>query len=187
MLTSVQPPPQVVGYVEPVPEFYIKLLALTRMTRNGLTSMDVLNETEISRLQKLETTLTRLINISKQELENKELTESDYSFIRDFGETLEGIVLGVKNKGKETTIIADVHTDANTNQVLEEATGFVDIIMVAYKLPDGRLIVGAGPVFSYYEFKQPMNNRLTDEQWKEMLQNNEEPNRPDWINSFIAN
>lgn len=186
MLTSVEPPPKVVGYVEPVPEFYVKLLALTRMTKNGLTSMEVLNQTETSRLQNLETTLMRLINISKQELENRELTESDYGFIRDFGETLDGIVSGIKNKGKETTIIADVHTDTNTNQVLEEATGYIDVIIVAYKLPDERVIVGAGPVFSYYEFKQPMNNRLTDEQWKEKLQSNEVPNRPDWINSYVS-
>ncbi|UCD13537.1 MAG: DUF3160 domain-containing protein [Thermoplasmatales archaeon] len=184
--TSVPPSPPVVGYVEPVPEFYMRLLALTRMTRSGLTSMNVLNQTETTRLQSLETTLQRLINISKQELENQELSESDYNFIRYFGENLTGIVSGVKDQGKETTIVADVHTDTNTNHVLEEGTGYVDLIIVAYKLPDGRIIVGAGPVFSYYEFKQPINNRLTDEQWKDMLQNGEEPERPDWISSFVS-
>ena len=116
-------PPQekpVVGYVEPVPEFYTRIMALTKMTRTGLTDLNVLNVTETSRLESLETILQRLIDISKDELENKELTDDDYEFIRNFGENLDGIVTGVKDKGKETTIIADVHTDTNSNQVLEE-------------------------------------------------------------------
>ncbi len=176
----------VVGYVEPVPEFYTRILALTQMTRNGLTDLNVLNTTEIYRLQNLETVLQRLITLSKQELENQELTDDDYAFIRNFGENLDSIVTGVKDQGKETTIIADVHTDTNTEQVLEEGVGYVDLIMVAYMVPDGRIIAGAGPVFSYYEFKQPMNNRLTDEQWKQQLENGDEPDRPLWTSSFIA-
>jgi len=182
-------PPQekpVVGYVEPVPEFYTRIMALTKMTRTGLTDLNVLNVTETSRLESLETILQRLIDISKDELENKELTDDDYEFIRNFGENLDGIVTGVKDKGKETTIIADVHTDTNSNQVLEEGVGYVDLIVVAYKVPDGRVIAGAGPVFSYYEFKHPIDDRLTDEQWKEMLENGEEPDRPDWTSSFIS-
>ncbi|EMR74327.1 Protein of unknown function (DUF3160), partial [Thermoplasmatales archaeon SCGC AB-539-N05] len=184
--TSVGPTEKpVVGYVEPVPEFYTRILALTRMTRVGLSDLNVLNETETTRLKSLETILQQLINISKEELENKELTDADYKFIRNFGENLDSIITEVKDKGKETTIIADVHTDTNTNQVLEEGVGYIDLILVAYKVPDGRIIVGAGPVFSYYEFKHPMNDRLTDEKWKEMLQTNP-PERPNWMDSFSS-
>jgi hypothetical protein len=182
-------PPQekpVVGYVEPVPEFYIRILALTRMTRSGLTDLNVLNDTEINRLNDLEDVLQRVITISKDELENQELTDDDYEFIRNFGENLSGIVTGVNNEGKQTTIIADVHTDTNTNQVLEEGVGYVDLILVAYTYPDGRIMMGAGPVFSYYEFKHPLENRLTDKQWKDMLGTNEEPPRPEWIGSFVS-
>jgi hypothetical protein len=93
----------------------------------------------------------------------------------------------VNDKGKETTMVADVHTDTNDpQQVLEEGVGYVDLAVVAYKVPDGRIIAGAGPVFSYYEFKQPINNRLTDEQWKDMLQKGQTPNRPVWTTSFIS-
>jgi hypothetical protein len=156
------------------------------MTRTGLSNLDALNETETDRLQSLETILNRLLTISKDELENRELTEDDYDFIRNFGENLDSIVTGVKDQGKETTIIADVHTDTNTNRVLEEGVGYVDLIVVAYKVPDGRIIAGAGPVFSYYEFKQPMDNRLTDEAWKELLHNDKEPERPIWVSSVMA-
>jgi hypothetical protein len=70
--------------------------------------------------------------------------------------------------------------------VLEEGVGYVDLIVVAYKCPNGRIILGAGPVFSYYEFKQPMSNRLTDEQWKQQLENGQQPDRPSWTSSFVA-
>ena len=185
--TSIPPPEKpVVGYVEPVPEFYTRILALTKMTRTGLTDLNVLTATEIYRLEELESIIQTLIDISKDELENKELTDDDYEFIKNFGENLDGTLADVSDKSKETTIIADVHTDTNSNQVLEEGVGYVDLIIVAYKVPDGRIIAGAGPVFSYYEFKHPMDNRLTDEQWKTMLEDGEEPERPDWTSSFIS-
>jgi len=179
-------PEETIGYVEPVPEFYNRLRALIRMTYDGLTDMNVLNETEGMRLQSLEAILDRLINISIDELENKTLSDPDYDFIQNFGEHLESVVTGVSNKGLNTTLIADVHTDTNTEHVLEEGVGYVDLIIVAYKAPDGRIIAGAGPVLSYYEFKHPMDDRLTDEQWKEMLKNGEEPDRQEWIDTFFS-
>jgi len=173
----------VVGYVEPVPEFYNRLLALTRMTNNGLTEMDVLDSSSKRRLENLERTLERLVEISSKELENEELTDADYDFIKNFGDNLDGVIADVDDKAKKTTIVADVHTDANTKQVLEEGVGYVDLIIVAYKLPDGRILVGAGPVMSYYEFKQPMDERLTDEAWRELLDSNP-PRKPEWIPNF---
>jgi hypothetical protein len=54
------------------------------------------------------------------------------------------------------------------------------------KSPDGRIIAGAGSVFSYYEFKQPQSNRLTDEEWKQMLEEGQQPDRPTWTSSFVS-
>ncbi len=176
---------KVVGYVEPVPEFYNRLLALTRMTTNGLESMDVLDETSKYRLERLETILERLVDRSQKELENEELSEADYEFIENFGDELNAVIAEVDDKAKKTTIVADVHTEGNTRQVLEEGVGYVDLIVVAYKVPDGRILIGAGPVMSYYEFKQPMENRLTDEQWRELLRA-DPPERPEWYSNFAA-
>jgi hypothetical protein len=184
MAPAVKP---VVGYVEPIPEFYARMFALTRMTKDGLAQLNALGEEERSRLESLERILERLLSISRDELENIELEESDYEFIRSFGGQLDSIVAGVETEGKQTTIVADVHTDTNPPQeVLEEGIGYVDLILAAYKVPDGRIILGAGPVFSYYEFKQPIGERLTDEKWKKTLEQEEEPGRPDWIETFYA-
>ena len=185
--TAMPPQPQpVVGYVEPVAEFYNRMLSLTTMTREGLGNLNALSDEEESRLESLENILDRLITISQNELEGKELSEDDYKFIRNFGQHLDYIVAGVEAKGKETTLVADVHTDVNSGQVLEEGLGYVDLALVAYKVPEGSIILGAGPTLSYYEFKQPMSDRLTDEQWKEMLEQGQQPSRPDWIQSFYA-
>jgi len=183
MVTALPPQNPVVGYVEPVPEFYNRLFALTKMTNKGLSEMKVLDDKARGRLNSLEGILERLVEISKKELQNKELTKSDYDFIKYFGGELNGVISDVPEKSKKTTIVADVHTDQNTKRVLEEGVGYVKLMVVAYKVPDGRILIGAGPVFSYYEFKQPIKNRLTDEAWREMLKSNP-PKSPEWISNF---
>ena len=175
----------VTGYVEPVPEFYNRLLSLTRMTNRGLDEMNVLDDSSKYRLQNLEKILERLVTISKKELDGEDLTQEDYDFIKEFGDELNSTIGSVEEKGKKTTIVADVHTDGNTMAVLEGGVGFVDIIVVAYMAPNGRIYLMAGPVMSYYEFKHPMSDRLTDEKWREMLSTNP-PEEPEW-SSNISN
>ena len=172
-----------VGYVEPVPEFYNRLLALTRMTTNGLEAMNVLDDTAKSRLKELEKILEKLVKLSKKELKNEELTQEDYDFIKNFGKELNRVIAGVDRKAKKTTIVADVHTDISTSTVLEEGVGYVNLVVVAYKVPDGRILLGAGPVMSYFEFKQSIDDRLTDEKWRNMLESNP-PEKPKWVSSF---
>ena len=186
--------PKIVGYVEPVPLFYARLLDLTNMTKKGLTnllSQDEWNKIGVGdAMDQFGTILSRLVDISKTELENRELTDDDYNFIKYFGGSLKSVSSRLlASEGNidpdmfKPTLIADVHTDGNTKKVLEEGTGYIKPIIVAYKLPKNYILVGVGPVFSYYEFKQPMDDRLTDEKWRSMLQTNP-PTDPEWIKSF---
>ena len=175
----------VVGYVEPVPEFYSRLLALNKMTGSGLDDMGVLDNASRSRMDNINTILEKLIDISEKELQNQELSKEEYDFIDSFRDEIEGIITNVDEKARKTTIVADVGTDPNSGTVLEEGVGYVDMIVVAYKLPDGRILIGAGPVMSYYEFRQPMQDRLTDEAWRKMLQTSP-PEKPEWTNSFAV-
>jgi hypothetical protein len=181
------PPPRegpVVGYVEPAPEFYARLVALTRMTRKGLDDLKVLDPESKGRLDQLDSVLARLLDISTRELENKTLSQDDYDFIKNFAEAINSIVTGAGESTQKTTLVADVHTDQNTKSVLEEGTGYIRLMLVAYKLPQGHILIGAGPVYSYYEFKQPMSDRLTDEKWREMLSSGNGPKLPEWTKSF---
>jgi hypothetical protein len=56
----------------------------------------------------------------------------------------------------------------------------VDLIVVACPAADGSVFLAVGPVLSYYEFKHPMDDRLTDEAWRTMLDTAQEPARPAW-------
>lgn len=163
------------GYVEPVPELYGRLLALSRLTKDRMAAMKCLDEDMTKRLDNTEKLLARLLDISKQELENKVLEAEDYKWIRDFAGTMRMAAVGGRFIGEDadelkTTLVADVHTDGNSRTVLEEATGQLALLVVVNKLPDGKLYAACGPVFTYYEFKQPMAERLTDESWIQMLE-----------------
>lgn len=180
-------PPAVTGYVEPVPEFYGRLLALTQMTRQGLSDLNALSAQAAERMTSLENILSRLIEIANKELTNQALSEDDYKYIRGFAKTLEGAITGVEEKGLKTTLAADVHTHIVEGKVLEEAVGYVDLIIVACPSPDGSIFLAAGPVLSYYEFKHPMSDRLTDEAWQEMLDSPDKPERPKWYVPLMGN
>ena len=188
-------PPPVVGYVEPVPEFYARLLSLTKMTNQGFKSLIPQQELEKlmieAGLDRFTEILSKLLDISKKELENKSLNDNEYNFIENFGsisEDLIGTVSGgeVDPEVLKTVLVADVHTDGNIEKVLEEGVGYIKTAVIAYKLPEGHILIGIGPTFSYYEFKQPMENRLTDEEWREILDSNPPP-EPEWVKTFSCN
>ena len=173
------------GYVEPVPEFFGRLLALTQMTRVGLTAFDALSDTATLRLERLEGLLQRLIEIANKELVNEPLSEDDIWFIKGFGDVLESVVLGVEEEGVKTTLVADVHTHTAESQVVEEGVGDVDLIFVACPMSTGDVFMAVGPVLSYYEFKHLMSDRLTDEAWRTLLAGPERPARPAWYQALV--
>jgi hypothetical protein len=178
-LTAVPPPAAAMGYVEPVPELYNRLLSLTRMTRLGLEAMGLLDDAQKRRLVNLENALGRLTTISLKEIGGQSLSEADSEYIGRFDEVLGGVVSGIDEKSRKTTLVADVHTDANSGKVLEEGVGYVDLLVVTWRYGD-QLHLAAGPELSYYEFKHPMEDRLTDEAWRAMLKSDPPP-RPDWL------
>ncbi|MFC1810417.1 DUF3160 domain-containing protein [Patescibacteria group bacterium] len=172
------------GYVEPNPELYARLASLTQLTIDGLEQRSILSAANKSQLQKLYDLLIQLRDISVKELENTDRTEEEYELIRAYGGSLEHFWYETfsdaeKEKGNllndnPAPIIADVATDPNCC-VLEVGTGFVEPIFVVFPIDD-ELHIGKGGVFSYYEFSWPMNDRLTDEKWRdEVLRDWENP------------
>ncbi len=177
-LTAIPPKKEEV-YVEPMPEVYLKLKDLTEMTLNGLDRMGVLNSTQKSKLASLASLLNKLYEASVKELSG----ESSGLEIR-MSDVLEGLLSGLDERSTSTLLVADVHTDSNSGQVLEEGVGKFSLMVVAVKV-DGKISLFVGPVLTYYEFKVPMNSRLTDEAWKSMYSKSPPP-LPDWTSSFIS-
>ena len=191
MATSIMPEPELArGYVEPQPEVYARLAALTAQMQAGLGSRGLLNDEMAGKLERMEELLLTLKDISEKELRGEGLTEEEYATIRFIGGALESLTtFSEEVEGQITSqadermaLIADVHTDPNTNQVLEEGVGDAFPIYVIV-LVEGRQVVALGGVFSYYEFKWPIGDRLTDEDWQAM---SPRPDGPVWTGSFIV-
>ena len=182
------------GYVEPNPEVYGRLAALTRMTIDGLGNRSLLTTDTKQSLEELETLALKLKTISEKELAQETLTDEEYDLIRSFGGQLEHFWLqALKDEGVDSAssvfenpaaLVADVATDPN-GQVLEEGTGYISDIYAVVPI-DGTLRIAKGGVYSYYEFSWPSEDRLTDDKWKSMLENDEAPKSPSWTETFTA-
>ena len=157
------------------------------MAQAGLKDLNALTPSSEKRLSYLISLLEKLYHICKKQVENKPLSDEDNVFLGSLAEKLKNSIGDIEDKGLKTTIVADVHTDINTKKCLEEASGYLDYIVVAYKRPTQDIVLAVGPVLSYYEFKHPMSDRLTDEKWREMLESGKIPERPGWIRSFHGN
>jgi len=178
------------GYVEPNPDLYARLASLTQLTVDGLKDREILSKKNETQLGKLNEMLLTLRDISVKELENTDLTEDEYEFIRAYGGSLEHFwdeTFTDKEKKNDNllndnpaSIVADVATNPNCC-VLEVGTGHVEPIYVVFPI-DGKLRVGRGGVYSYYEFSWPMADRLTDEKWRDeiLIDDDKRPDRPSW-------
>jgi hypothetical protein len=189
--TSVQPEPRPVpGYVEPQPAVYARLAALTRQTLDGLDGLGLLNDELRGKLTGMEDLLLALKTMAEKELRGQSLDEAEYLSLREMGDRLEELTAFSSEMEDQVAsetddrmaVVADVHTDPNSSQVLEEGVGDAFPIYVIIQV-DGARALALGGVFSYYEFKQPLSDRLTDEAWQAM---DPRPALPRWTDSFIV-
>ena len=198
------------GYVEPVPHFYARLAALTAMTREGLESRGMLTERDMNSLQRLEELSRSFQTMAEKELRGEPLTEQEYDLIRFYGGELEHLTMAaadtdtddphaqpMMDEEPQVAVIADVATDPDPDGngvpnpiVLEVGVGRVNdlYVVVSMTTEDGTtyLQVAKGGVFSYYEFPWPADDRLTDEKWHEMLDEENAPPLLDWTASFLT-
>ncbi|OPY26665.1 MAG: hypothetical protein A4E28_02370 [Methanocella sp. PtaU1.Bin125] len=181
------------GYVEPNPELYGRLAALAQMTYDGLKARGLLIGEFDPKLSGLHDLLLRLKAIAEKELSGTPLDGDDYRYIKNIGETLEYLTTfapetagAISNEADaKMAVIADVHTDSNSEQVLEVAVGNPLHLFVIVPV-DGVLTLTQGAAFSYYEFRHPMSDRLTDEAWQSLLESGRAPGQPAWTKSFVG-
>ncbi len=184
------------GYVEPNPEAYARLLALTQMTEAGLQSRNLLSDLTKGNLENLISQLKFLQDISQRELSGGKITDDEYQQIMYWGGTLEQFTLAAADttgsdsrdlSDQKAALVADVATGTNDLQTLvalEEADGQPTLIYVV--LPDSPERIAIGAVYSYYEFTVPPSGRLTDQQWQAQVEAGTNPAQPDWTKMFVA-
>ena len=137
-------------------------------------------------LDRLETLCTQLFVIAQKELNKSPLSEADLTLIRQFPDIYDQLTAHINKRGQETILVTDIHTDPNTRQTVTIATGYADMILIPIFSAENGWNLAAGPALSFYEFKQPMKNRLTDESWGAILSAFQAPARPAWTQIFMS-
>lgn len=191
------------GYVEPQPELYYRLSTLAKTTSQGLEQYGIISDDDIENLAKLSELADRLMDISIKELTGQEVTEDDYELIRTYGGNIEHFweaairsqaddAESISSQEFPAALVVDVATDPN-GSVLEEAIGGVSDIYVIVPI-DGKLRIAKGGVFTYYQFEQPISERLTDSEWRKKIgmeltddmeyQPDDSIEQPEWTQSY---
>ena len=197
------PAPVVTGYVEPNIAFWTKAITLLERTRSVLKKYGLLSEEVSNITDEMKDEAQFFLNASNKELAGKRLTDEEYDHIRYIGATFENISLGlikepnqylqgwydVQGTDKSIAVVADVYTANGDNNpeksVLNEGVGPADEIYVVVEV-DGYLYLMRGGVFSYREFKRPMDEpRMTDEEWQEKLKQYPNTGKPSWMKEII--
>ncbi len=197
------PAPVVRGYVEPNVAFWSKAVALIDDVNKAIERYGLMTEQIKSISEGIRDEAEFLLNASKKELAGQKLSDDEYDHIRYIGATFENLSLqliaepnqvldgwyDVEGADKSISVVADVYTangDNNPEQsVLFEGVGPANEIYVVVEI-DGYLYLMRGGVFSYREFKRPLGDqRLTDEEWQELLKKYPNTGKPSWMDEII--
>ncbi|MHA1986097.1 MAG: DUF3160 domain-containing protein [Promethearchaeota archaeon] len=184
------------GYVEPYPEFYRELRELSLLYNSSITPLRTIgydfNDYDYYYLRAIDEfsqAAQMLETISIKELTGSSLNQEEKNFINStYGENgmcggpfvrgwLGKIIAKLdRSYGKvdrfpnsRTSLVADIHTDTNTGDILHLATGLLEPIIAIVPGWDNEEITVVGPVFSFYEFALPGYQRLNDEEWRGIL------------------
>jgi hypothetical protein len=135
----------------------------------------------------------KLRAISEKELARRPLGADEYAWIDEAGAAIEHFYVydgnGEIDRSPERLehgikIVADVLTNLNEGKVLEVATGDVNTLYVITP-HGGEQLVTQGGAHGIYVFTQPMAQRLTDQQWGELVDGGKQPLPPAWTGSFV--
>lgn len=165
------------GYVEPEPEVFRRFYLLAQQTAEGLDKYGLINDEDKENLFRLAQLAKQLQTISEKELRNETLTDEEYELIRTYGGNLEHFwIEAVKDKAESdyletqeipASLVTDIATDPN-GTVLQIANAMPQEIVVVVPV-DGTLRLASGAVYDFYQFTWPMEQRLTDTQWRQMI------------------
>jgi hypothetical protein len=180
------------AYVEPDPNAFYRMAYAARALTEGLLGMEGLQDlgpsTEVSlsfllqQMGELGNLFEHYGDFAVKEIQGEPLTDGDYSWIWSCLGWVECSVASAGTEPSPVPVVAAV--SGYQEEVLEAAVGKVDRIYVVVPL-EGKLQVAQGGVFTYYEFTQPRSNRLTDQQWRDLLASASPPALPKWAPAFV--
>lgn len=186
--------PYVRGFVEPNPAVFDRLTWLTKTAKDSLSERKMLDGEQLEDFKRFQELLAFLRSIVVKELSGQKVTKEEHWEIRKIEGEMDSLTTSLELKGTgkysltakdmDMALVADVHTGGT--ECLEVASGRANHLIAIVPI-EGKLYFARGSTLSYYEFTQPISDRLTDDAWKEMLENGQGvPPRPAWIKSFFV-
>ena len=175
------------GYIEPNPAFFE---AMRRVNQRSIEILEAVPDVDIERFREFGKLLVSLQEMLRKQFAGEDFNEQEMDIFERYASVI-GELQGFKfntNADKDypwMALISDVHTENLTRQCLEVAIGGAMPIYVVVE-QDGVPHLLKGAVYSYFEFKQPASDRLTDEDWRSRWDAGRMPNLPAWTASFVA-
>lgn len=189
------------NYIEPNPLVFSRVAVVAGSVVQGLDARNLAHGEEpytmpngVSLVRdafnQLAVVSSRLAEMSNKHLWGIPLTDDEQIYLKyHFGSELWVVryyaEMALADPPDMAAIVTDVASNPDAGTVLQVGTGAVDYIYVVTDSPDG-LQLTRGSVYSYYEFVNAIDNRLTDETWWSMIQSGDLPDRPAWVNQFYA-
>ena len=132
----------------------------------------------------------RLAEIARKEIAGEpvsydELYWMQENFQRDLWYIRYQMEEWITNPPETVALVTDVASNASAGTVLQVGIGNVDTIYVVANSEDG-LHLTRGAVFSYYEFENAIDRRMTDDEWRELIAAGTQPPRPEWIGLYFS-
>ena len=154
----------------------------------------------------LSNTMNKLSTIAAKELNYQPLDENEIHFLRQMLFESENCGAPVFNGWYvqlyynsddaivKDFIVADVHTQPTDSagnlvgKLLHVGVGKINLGVFLADSPVNNFqpTCFVGPLMSYYEKITGNFQRLTDEEWSSLLQSDDLPPRPDWVNIYLA-
>jgi hypothetical protein len=195
-----EPQPVTKSYVEPNVAVYKSLTELVKQTATALTKFGYMDtssvggETNPERFQKFENLIAFFQSVSERELKGVSLKAAEHVRLRKIEGDLADLWMTIQLAGanykvlnqddQDMAIVADVHTAGD--QALEVAVGHADDIIAIIPI-EGKRYLARGRALSFYEFRVPISQRMTDHDWKAYLESGKDKPRPTWTSSFFVN
>ncbi|MBY0459614.1 MAG: DUF3160 domain-containing protein, partial [Gemmataceae bacterium] len=192
------------GYVEPYPAFYakVKFFADEAARLFGAAEFPGDNAAAVKRyvtfFKQMSETVGTLETLAKKELAGEKFTDDEKMFVKKTVDRRGGgsgpprydgwypnLFYVREDCAEWVPVVADVHTDPESQSCLQVAVGDAMLGVVAIDNDADRMAY-VGPWYSYYEFRQPVEKRLTDEEWQDMIAKGKLPPRPEWTKDFVA-
>ena len=188
------------GYVEPEVEVWSRFEVMAVQTAAGLQSYGMIDDRDLENLSTLSELANDFKEISIKELAGETLSDEEYELIEYYGGDLEHLwEESLRDEGENinvtnypAAIVTDIATDPN-GSCLEVATGNPSVIYVLVYF-DGGYHICKGSTYTFYQFEQPLSDRLTDSEWRQMMgisvtdsgsyNSNNDIKQPEWTQSY---